>query len=103
MHCRWNHCKYTTLSLYELYEHSKTHAIMNLGFVCKWNDCNKRCFKKARLWTHMLTHIPYRGYICKVCNKGFKRDQELQRHLAAIHEIKAEVNRDRISIEDLIN
>ena len=101
MYCKWKDCNAQTDTVAELYEHVKTHDF-DIPFFCSWNGCQQLCYKRARLLTHLLTHIPLRAFKCRVCHKGFKRQQELRRHYISLHVFKQR-KYARLSIEDLLN
>eukprot|EP00835_Amoeboradix_gromovi_P001364 NODE_60_length_25605_cov_0.732377.p13 type:complete len:106 gc:universal NODE_60_length_25605_cov_0.732377:16893-16576(-) len=105
MLCKWKDCIYRAQSLIELLEHSQKHE-SEAPFECKWSGCGRICHKRARLIAHLLTHIPVRNFQCNVCQKKYKRDQELRRHIYTIHDLKEKKNRENympIGIRDLIN
>lgn len=49
------------------------------GFKCA--DCGRVCKTKKLLKSHLLTHSALKQFICKVCNKAFKRNYELTAHM----------------------
>lgn len=91
MICKWNTCTQTSTTLSDLYDHAISHP-MEAPFVCYWENCGQVCHKKARLNSHLLTHIPHRAFTCKVCRKGFKREQELRRHWSSLHTTKFDLS-----------
>lgn len=102
MKCEWVLCQFESNSNEELYKHA-IRAHSRAPYRCLWGDCRQLCHKSQGIKTHLLTHIPYRAYKCGFCRKGFKRHQELKRHVATIHTKDDKPQRSSISIDDLIH
>ena len=84
MQCKWKGCDYYSSSLKDVCDHVSVHKSYS-PFMCEWEGCGMMCTKRARLSAHLLTHIPYKGFKCKICQKAFRRQQEMKRHFVSLH------------------
>ncbi|CAL8141577.1 unnamed protein product [Orchesella dallaii] len=57
-------------------------------FLCE--HCDKLYKTKELLKRHKVVHSGTRPYNCKICNKFFMRQDDVQRHLKTVHKTKAE-------------
>lgn len=83
--CAWQDCKdsYTDPEL--LYNHLCNDHIgrkstNNLTLTCRWKECNTTCAKRDHITSHLRVHVPLKPHHCEVCDKKFKRPQDLKKH-----------------------
>ena len=84
MQCKWDTCSYNGTSLKDLCDHVSVHSGIK-PFICFWENCGQVCQKKGRLRAHIKTHVPYKEFKCKICQKAFRRQQEMKRHYVNLH------------------
>ncbi|KAI8356941.1 hypothetical protein B0O80DRAFT_366463, partial [Mortierella sp. GBAus27b] len=68
-----------------LYDHIKNahvgrKAQHNLCLTCKWDNCNAAFNKRDHITSHVRVHVDLKPYGCAVCQKVFKRPQDLKKH-----------------------
>ncbi|KAF9287587.1 hypothetical protein BGZ74_001046 [Mortierella antarctica] len=73
--CQWDSCFKNFDDAEALYEHLRDEHVgrkaqHNLCLTCKWGKCTVGTFGKR---DHITSHL-------RVCNKGFKRPQDLKKH-----------------------
>ncbi|KAG8950306.1 hypothetical protein FRC04_007748 [Tulasnella sp. 424] len=85
LRCLWEGC--TThcpdgdqLYLHLCNSHIGRKSTNNLCLTCKWNNCGTSCSKRDHITSHLRVHIPLKPHICEVCEKSFKRPQDLKKH-----------------------
>jgi hypothetical protein len=100
--CQWVDCDKVMPDPEALYHHLCNDHIGrkstgNLCLTCKWKDCNTTCAKRDHITSHLrgthnesyfglvlhkwlAVHTPLKPHVCEVCNKPFKRPQDLKKH-----------------------
>ncbi|KAI5121148.1 hypothetical protein M0805_007146 [Coniferiporia weirii] len=83
--CHWTSCTLAFADPETLYNHLCNDHIgrkstNNLTLTCRWNDCNTTCAKRDHITSHMRVHVPLKPHVCDVCDKTFKRPQDLKKH-----------------------
>ena len=83
--CLWEGCTSTFVDADALYNHLCNDHIgrkstNNLCLTCKWKDCNTTCAKRDHITSHLRVHTPLKPHVCEVCQKSFKRPQDLKKH-----------------------
>ncbi|KAG0019398.1 hypothetical protein BGZ81_009747 [Podila clonocystis] len=84
--CQWDFCLKRFDDAETLYEHLRDEHVgrkaqHNLCLTCKWDKCTVGTFgKRDHITSHLRVHVPSKPYTCEVCNKGFKRPQDLKKH-----------------------
>ncbi|TDL28235.1 hypothetical protein BD410DRAFT_894317 [Rickenella mellea] len=83
--CQWEHCSKSYSDADVLYNHLCNDHIgrkstNNLCLTCKWKDCGTSCAKRDHITSHLRVHTPLKPHVCEVCNKSFKRPQDLKKH-----------------------
>ncbi|KAG8895191.1 hypothetical protein FRB99_000712 [Tulasnella sp. 403] len=85
LRCQWEACTQTCPDGDQLYLHlCNAHigrkSTNNLCLTCKWNNCGTTCSKRDHITSHLRVHIPLKPHTCEVCDKAFKRPQDLKKH-----------------------
>ncbi|OMH83973.1 pH-response transcription factor [Zancudomyces culisetae] len=102
LECKWGHCTFRVdndpdaLYLHLTNEHVGRKALGNLCLECKWLDCNVKTGKRDHITSHLRVHIPLKPYTCEICNKAFKRPQDLKKHKKKHYFLKGE---DQMSVD----
>ena len=84
--CLWHACTLSFTDPEQLYNHLCNDHIgrkstNNLTLTCKWkNECNTTCAKRDHITSHLRVHVPLKPHNCEVCDKKFKRPQDLKKH-----------------------
>lgn len=103
--CQWADCDKVMPDPETLYnhlcnDHVGRKSTGNLCLTCKWKDCNTTCAKRDHITSHLrgtscrrpltprgpltplafAVHTPLKPHVCEVCNKPFKRPQDLKKH-----------------------
>ncbi|KAG0072648.1 hypothetical protein BGZ93_001074 [Podila epicladia] len=84
--CQWDSCFKNFDDAEALYEHLRDDHVgrkaqHNLCLTCKWGKCTVGTFgKRDHITSHLRVHVSSKPYACEVCNKGFKRPQDLKKH-----------------------
>ncbi|KAK3825857.1 MAG: hypothetical protein J3Q66DRAFT_309326, partial [Benniella sp.] len=83
--CRWDSCLLNFDDAEVLYDHIKNahvgrKAQHNLCLTCKWENCVATFGKRDHITSHVRVHVDLKPYGCIVCNKVFKRPQDLKKH-----------------------
>ncbi|KIM33892.1 hypothetical protein M408DRAFT_49948, partial [Serendipita vermifera MAFF 305830] len=61
-------------------DHVGRKATNNLCLTCHWKDCGTTCAKRDHITSHLRVHTPLKPHLCDVCQKSFKRPQDLKKH-----------------------
>jgi hypothetical protein len=83
--CLWLDCTQAFSDPETLYNHlCNSHigrkSTNNLCLTCKWKDCGTTCAKRDHITSHLRVHTPLKPHACEICNKSFKRPQDLKKH-----------------------
>ncbi|KDQ63333.1 hypothetical protein JAAARDRAFT_169045 [Jaapia argillacea MUCL 33604] len=83
--CMWIDCGKVVSDPEVLYNHLCNDHIgrkstNNLCLTCKWKDCGTTCSKRDHITSHLRVHTPLKPHICDICQKSFKRPQDLKKH-----------------------
>ncbi|KAH7107048.1 hypothetical protein BKA62DRAFT_631981 [Auriculariales sp. MPI-PUGE-AT-0066] len=83
--CLWENCTRVSPDAETLYahlcnDHIGRKSTNNLCLTCKWKDCDTTCAKRDHITSHLRVHTPLKPHICEICNKSFKRPQDLKKH-----------------------
>ncbi|PWN53642.1 hypothetical protein IE53DRAFT_338446 [Violaceomyces palustris] len=83
--CRWDNCGKTFYDPEVVYkhlcdDHVGRKSTNNLCLTCKWEGCDVSCAKRDHITSHLRVHTPLKPHACEVCNKTFKRPQDLKKH-----------------------
>ncbi|EJD52149.1 hypothetical protein AURDEDRAFT_149616 [Auricularia subglabra TFB-10046 SS5] len=87
--CLWLQCTKVCADAELLYahlcnDHVGRKSTNNLCLSCKWKDCDTTCAKRDHITSHLRgesrLHTPLKPHICEICNKSFKRPQDLKKH-----------------------
>lgn len=67
---------------YTLKTHTKTHISRDRNFICQVKNCGRKFFTQHHLDSHIATvhECEERKFLCKICNKTFKTQNNLQTH-----------------------
>jgi hypothetical protein len=71
---------------------SKEQTLANRKFLCEWNGCTMILNKKDHLISHVRIHVPCKPYSCSLCNKAFKRKQDVRKHERTRHKNKTSIS-----------
>ncbi|KAJ1920064.1 hypothetical protein H4219_001593 [Mycoemilia scoparia] len=84
--CKWKGCHSKPFSDPDtLYAHlTQAHigrkATGNLCLDCHWDGCTTKTTKRDHITSHLRVHIPLKPHKCLLCDKTFKRPQDLKKH-----------------------
>ncbi|KAH8119901.1 hypothetical protein DFH11DRAFT_1754446 [Phellopilus nigrolimitatus] len=83
--CKWDACSLSFADPEALYNHLCNDHIgrkstNNLTLTCRWRDCGTSCAKRDHITSHLRVHVPLKPHVCDVCDKTFKRPQDLKKH-----------------------
>ncbi|KAL5533955.1 hypothetical protein ACEPAG_415 [Sanghuangporus baumii] len=83
--CAWQECTQSFSDPEQLYNHLCNDHIgrkstNNLTLTCRWKECNTTCAKRDHITSHLRVHVPLKPHNCEVCDKKFKRPQDLKKH-----------------------
>ncbi|KAL5519254.1 hypothetical protein ACEPAH_937 [Sanghuangporus vaninii] len=83
--CAWQDCSLSFSDPEQLYNHLCNDHIgrkstNNLTLTCRWKECNTTCAKRDHVTSHLRVHVPLKPHNCEVCDKKFKRPQDLKKH-----------------------
>ncbi|KAJ1301759.1 hypothetical protein OPQ81_008988 [Rhizoctonia solani] len=83
--CQWEGCDKTLPDPEVLYihlcnDHIGRKSTNNLCLTCKWKGCGATCAKRDHITSHLRVHTPLKPHVCEICNKPFKRPQDLKKH-----------------------
>uniref|UniRef100_A0A8D8B5M3 Zinc finger and SCAN domain-containing protein 5C n=1 Tax=Culex pipiens TaxID=7175 RepID=A0A8D8B5M3_CULPI len=67
--------------LQEMKDHRERHAAKNKPFACSFDGCTKRFVYRYDMDRHFLTNHGEAPHPCKLCDRGFGRMDQLQKHL----------------------
>ncbi|KIY66018.1 hypothetical protein CYLTODRAFT_399407 [Cylindrobasidium torrendii FP15055 ss-10] len=85
LRCLWADCTQGFADPEILYnhlcnEHIGRKSTNNLCLTCKWKDCGTTCAKRDHITSHLRVHTPLKPHSCEICQKTFKRPQDLKKH-----------------------
>jgi hypothetical protein len=66
-------------------DHVGRKANNNLCLTCHWNNCNFTKNKRDHITSHLRKHISFKPFVCQICDRAFKRPQDLKKH-KIVHE-----------------
>lgn len=83
--CEWTGCTKAFADAETLYnhlcaDHVGRKSTNNLCLTCHWKDCGTTCAKRDHITSHLRVHTPLKPHQCDVCQKTFKRPQDLKKH-----------------------
>ncbi|KAG7452412.1 uncharacterized protein BT62DRAFT_302372 [Guyanagaster necrorhizus] len=83
--CLWQDCIHSFGDPELLYnhlcnEHIGRKSTNNLCLTCNWKDCGTSCAKRDHITSHLRVHTPLKPHCCDICQKSFKRPQDLKKH-----------------------
>ncbi|KAH7334211.1 hypothetical protein B0J17DRAFT_720629 [Rhizoctonia solani] len=83
--CQWESCDKSLPDPELLYihlcnDHIGRKSTNNLCLTCKWKGCGATCAKRDHITSHLRVHTPLKPHVCEICNKPFKRPQDLKKH-----------------------
>ncbi|KAG2186851.1 hypothetical protein INT44_003078 [Umbelopsis vinacea] len=83
--CRWGGCTQTYDDPEQLYvhltnDHVGRKSTNNLCLTCNWGSCSVVTVKRDHITSHLRVHIPLKPHNCEICQKSFKRPQDLKKH-----------------------
>ena len=103
--CQWDNCEKAYADAETLYnhlcsDHVGRKATNNLCLTCHWKDCGTTCAKRDHITSHIrgqhrltrrivcqsgsniihAVHTPLKPHLCDICQKSFKRPQDLKKH-----------------------
>ncbi|KAI9680965.1 MAG: hypothetical protein M1829_001045 [Trizodia sp. TS-e1964] len=99
LRCRWHRCGERQTSAEALYtnvvkicsssvwqehiceRHIGRKSTSNLNLVCGWGNCRTSTIKRDHITSHVRVHVPLKPHRCTVCEKTFKRPQDLKKHV----------------------
>ncbi|KAI8600183.1 hypothetical protein EDD21DRAFT_294296, partial [Dissophora ornata] len=62
-------------------DHVGRKAKHNLCLTCRWDSCSAQTFsKRDHITSHLRIHVDLKPHSCDICNKSFKRRQDLKKH-----------------------
>lgn len=67
--------------LKEMEDHRERHTAKNKPFACSFDGCTKRFVYRYDMDRHFLTNHGEAPHPCKLCDRGFGRMDQLQKHL----------------------
>ncbi|KAK4701906.1 hypothetical protein P7C70_g4321, partial [Phenoliferia sp. Uapishka_3] len=83
--CQWLDCTNSFPDAEALYDHiTSTHigrkSAGTLSLECHWAGCSSKATKRDHLTSHARVHINLKPHSCGICQKSFKRPQDLKKH-----------------------
>ncbi|KAH3901601.1 uncharacterized protein SCODWIG_03913 [Saccharomycodes ludwigii] len=102
--CKWDGCGLEFPQAEVLYQHLCQDHVgrksqKNLQLTCRWDECTVQTVKRDHITSHLRVHIPLKPFKCSVCEKKFKRPQDLKKHVK-IHFKKTPRKKRTISKSD---
>lgn len=84
--CEWTGCTLEFPEARGLYDHLCHEHIgrknkQNFSLQCGWAGCKVETIKRDHITLHLRVHVPWKPWECNVCSKGFKRPQDLKKHV----------------------
>ncbi|KAJ3137925.1 hypothetical protein HK100_000223 [Physocladia obscura] len=83
-------CGFATGDAEALYKHIAEGHIgkklpgVDMNLACQWARCTNAYTKRDHLISHLRIHVPFMPHLCPVCQRAFKRPQDLKKH-AKLH------------------
>ncbi|KAJ3139127.1 hypothetical protein HK100_011825 [Physocladia obscura] len=91
LRCEWGgSCGFATGDAEALYKHIAEGHIgkklpgVDMNLACQWARCTNAYTKRDHLISHLRIHVPFMPHLCPVCQRAFKRPQDLKKH-AKLH------------------
>ncbi|KAJ3331953.1 hypothetical protein HDU76_001733, partial [Blyttiomyces sp. JEL0837] len=83
--CRWMDCNVSFNDGEDIFNHLADYhigqkGVKKLNWECRWENCRTNCAKRDHLVSHVRIHIPFKPHVCPVCQRAFKRPQDLKKH-----------------------
>ncbi|BGP39134.1 hypothetical protein JCM10449v2_003072 [Rhodotorula kratochvilovae] len=107
--CHWLECLTQFDTAEDLFNHVCSQHIGRksagtLSLECKWTGCRAKASKRDHLTSHCRVHIALKPHVCNICNKAFKRPQDLKKHEkihTEEHQAQHRVNKSTITVSSV--
>lgn len=81
--CKFDNCKYETMSLTLFQKHQKTHSAQRKMYPCQL--CDKTFFRRQGLREHIPTHSGITLYNCGLCQYASNSAENMKKHKKRHH------------------